>query len=178
MRKPFLALAGSGSGGPALAAVGGRLREPAPAWILVYLTVGGSLLMGDSTLQIEILARYGWLVLFFIVMAEKIGPTLVGFFTKNKAESVKHARDMALEEKHRQASNEERQIKAIETIAQNSITTRQLVDSLGDLVEAMNRRMESHEKDTTAILSGIEVLLDRRSRSSKQPPKQHLDNPE
>lgn len=124
----------------------------------------------DPNTNVEILARYGWVVLFFIVMAEKLLPAVVSFFTKTKSEETQHAHQLEIEEKRRLIANEERQVKAIETIAQNSITTRQLVDSLGDLIEAMNARMESHERDTAAILSGIELLLDRRNRNTRPRP--------
>lgn len=129
-------------------------------------------MLGDSVIA-EILHEYGLIAILLIMLIEKVGPSVWAFIAGSKSaqqkrdhEKAQNAEALAVEDKRRAMALEERQIKAMETIAQNSAITRQLVDSLTDMVEASNRRLESHERDTAAILAGIEVLLDRRKRGN------------
>lgn len=130
-----------------------------------HIYIGDFRLMQPDPTLTQILAQYGWMGLFVVVLADKVIPPLIKVFSKKSLDDVEHKRSL-----------ESRSVAALEKIADATQINQTLTAQIKALVEIMNNRMENHEAESATILRGIEILLDRVGRqntgrrSKQQPP--------
>lgn len=135
--------------------------------------------MDDTSAFAKLFHDYGWLgaslFLLLIIMRETLPSLAKTFFParfatirrrEEAAESERRRKEEVTEaerqdeRRHRQLM-EERQVKAMEEIAQSQSASRLLMEAMRVLLDTTNKRLERLEVRTEFASKGIAVLLDR-----------------
>lgn len=136
---------------------------PTPAH---FVYMGGSGLgMHDFDIGLTLIAQYGWAAFLLVYFIKEVVPAAINYFNKTKeqesdaknAETV-HRRDL-----------ETRQVAAMEKIAESTEANTALTASIRAHIEQTNTRMAHLERESAVILSGIEILLDRKTTKRGRP---------
>lgn len=97
-----------------------------------------------------LITEYGWIVFIIYIVIRDIIPGLVKFFTNSQEEQADHSKLI-----------DQRYVEALEKVANSTTATQTVMETMKVMVESTNLRLASLENHSQALLTGMELLLDR-----------------